>query len=217
MPDRRAHLGRLHVLTDFHFQQRHSHAEIARLALTGGADVIQFRQKTGGIRHVLHAARLAAEVCRAAGRLLLIDDHLDVALAVGAGGVHLGQTDFPVADARRVLGPEAVIGATATTLDEARRAAADGADYLGFGPVFSTSSKDNPASVKGLDGLAAVCAAVDLPVIAIAGLTPERVPLALEAGAHGIAAMTAITTASDPTAATRRFREALDAFLRAAP
>ena len=99
---------------------------------------------------------------------------------------------------------------------QARYAAREGADYLGFGPVFPTRSKDSPASVKGLDGLAAVCRAVEIPVIAIAGLTPERVPLVLEAGAHGVAVMTAITQAPDPAAATHRFRAAIDNFRGAA-
>ncbi len=208
-------LGRLHVLTDFTLQQRFAHAALARLALQGGADVIQFRQKTGGIRHKLHAARAAAEVCANAGAPLLIDDHLDLALATGAAGVHLGQTDFPVAEARRLLGPDAVIGATATTAEQARRAEAEGASYIGFGPVFTTRSKANPARTKGLRGLEAVCEAVALPVIAIAGITPERVRPVLEAGAHGVAVLSAIACADDPQAATARFRQAIDAVLNA--
>lgn len=206
-------IGRLHVLTDFHFQQRYSHADLARLAIAGGADTIQFRQKTGDIRHILHEARRAAGVCQTAGVPLLIDDHLDVALAVDAAGVHLGQTDFPIADARRVLGAAALLGATATTVDQALRAEDEGADYIGFGPVFTTRSKTNPASVKGLDGLYAVCQAVSMPVVAIAGITPERTRLVLDAGAHGVAVMTAITTAADPEAATRLFRTVINAFL----
>ncbi|MDX1545968.1 MAG: thiamine phosphate synthase [Rhodothermales bacterium] len=203
-------LGRLHVLTDFVFQQRYGHAELARRLIAGGADVVQFRQKHGGVRAVLHEARRTAAVCRDAGIPLLIDDFVDVALAVGAAGVHLGQDDFPVAEARRLLGADALIGATATTAAQAREAEAAGADYIGFGPVFETRSKANPAPVKGLAGLGAVCKAVRVPVIAIAGITPERVAPVLAAGAYGIAVMTAITTAPDPEAATRRFRRALD-------
>ncbi len=210
-------VGRLHVLTDFVFQQRFSHAELARLAIEGGADTIQFRQKAGGIRHVLHEARLTAAACAEAGCPLLIDDHLDVALALGAAGVHLGQTDFPIEEARRLLGPNAIIGGTATTVEAARRAEAEGADYVGFGPVFPTRSKANPASVKGLAGLEAACRAVSIPVIAIAGITPERVRPALQAGAHGIAVMTAITTADDPAAATARFRRALNVVIEKSP
>lgn len=207
-------VGRLHVLTDFHFQQRHSHAALARLAVAGGADTVQFRQKAGTVRDLLANLRPVVAVCREAGVPLVVDDHLDLALAVGADGVHLGQLDLPVADARAVLdrcgGPTRLVGATATTAEEAAAAEAAGADYVGFGPVFPTGSKANPASVKGLAGLARACAAVRIPVVAIAGITPERVRAVLEAGAHGVAVMTAVTTAPDPWAATARFREEIE-------
>lgn len=207
-------IGRLHVLTDFYWQQRYSHAELASLAIAGGADTIQFRQKLGNVRHKLHEARRVAAVCREAGVTLVVDDHLELALAVGADGVHLGQEDFPVAEARRLLGADWLIGATATTVAQAVEAWQAGADYIGFGPVFATTSKANPASVKGLEGLRAVCAAVPIPVIAIGGLTVERVESVLEAGAYGIAVLSGIVTASDPQAATARFREALALFFR---
>ncbi len=207
-------VGRLHVLTDFVFQQRRSHAEIAALAGAGGADAVQFRQKTGTMRDRYAEALRTAQACRSAGIPLIVDDHLDLALAVGAAGVHLGQLDLPVEAARRVLGDGAVLGATVTTVAQAREAEAAGASYLGFGPVFPTRSKRNPASVKGLAGLADVCAAVTIPVIAIAGITPERVAPVIEAGAHGVAVMTAVTTAADPQAAATAFRHALDEALR---
>ncbi|HET6568558.1 MAG TPA: thiamine phosphate synthase [Rhodothermales bacterium] len=200
------------MLTDFHFQQRYSHAELARQAIAGGADTIQFRQKTGEIRAVLHEAELAARVCRDAGVPLLVDDRVDLTLAIDAEGVHLGQLDLPVAIARKVLGPEAVIGATATTVRHALRAQDEGADYIGFGPVFETRSKANPASVKGLEGLAEVCAAVSIPVIAIAGITVERVRPVMEAGAYGFAVMSAVTTAPSPTEAAAAFRLELEQF-----
>lgn len=205
--------GRLHVLTDFLFQQRFAHAQIAALAAAGGADTVQFRQKTGTARDRYVEALRTADACRSAGVPLIVDDHLDLALAVGASGVHLGQLDLPIEAARRVLGDGAVIGATVTTVAQARDAEAAGASYLGFGPVFPTRSKRSPVSVKGLDGLAAVCSAVAVPVIAIAGITPERVAPVIEAGAHGVAVMTAVTTAADPQAAAADFRRALDAAL----
>ena len=206
-------VGRLHVLTDFVFQQRFSHADLAARAAAGGADTIQFRQKDGSVRDRYAGARRTAAACDAAGVDLLIDDHVDLALAVGAAGVHLGQLDLPLEAARRVLGDAAIVGATATTVQQARDAESAGASYIGFGPVFPTQSKRNPASVKGLAGLAAVCAAVSIPVIGIAGITPERVGDVIEAGAHGVAVMTAVTTADDPQAAAAAFRRALDASL----
>ncbi len=203
-------IGRLHVLTDFVFQQRFSHADLAAHAIAGGADTVQFRQKTGPIRARLYEAERTAAVCREANAPLLIDDDLTLAQAVDAAGVHLGQDDLPVAVARHILGPDAIIGATVTTVNQALDAEGAGASYLGFGPVFPTRSKRNPASVKGLDGLRAVCGAVQIPVIGIAGMTPERVPFVLDAGAHGIAVMTAITTADDPEAAAAVFRAAIE-------
>jgi thiamine-phosphate pyrophosphorylase len=203
-------IGRLHILTDFHFQQRFSHPELARMAIAGGADTIQFRQKDGNIRHVIHELRRTAEVCVAAGVPLLVDDRVDLALLDGVSGVHLGQTDFPVSLAREILGDEAIVGATATTADQARRAEDEGATYIGFGPVFTTKSKANPASVKGLHGLAETVESVSIPVIAIAGVTPERVVSIRRTGAYGVAVMTAITTAADPEAATRDFAAALN-------
>jgi len=206
-------VGRLHVLTDFHFQQRWPHAALAAAAAAGGADVVQFRHKTGSTHDQLAGLLPTVAACCAAGALCLVDDRLDLALAAGAGGVHLGALDLPIAAARRVadaVGRPFVIGATATTAEAARAAQADGADYIGFGPVFATSSKANPASVKGLGGLAQACAAVSIPVLAIAGITPDRVAPCLEAGAWGVAVMTAVSTAPDPEAATAAFRDEID-------
>ena len=204
-------IGRFHVLTDFHHQQRFTHPELARLAILGGADTIQFRHKSGGIRHVLAQSLETAEVCRELKTPLLVDDRLDVMLASGADGVHLGQTDFPIKYARSVLGPEAIIGGSATTLQEAMRCIEEGADYVGFGPVYATGSKRNPATVKGLEGLAVVCEVLRVPVIAIGGITANRVGGVIRAGAHGVAVMAAVTSADDPEAAARTIRESIDA------
>lgn len=204
-------IGRFHVLTDFLFQQRYAHAEIARMAIEGGADVIQFRQKTGGIRHVLREAARTAEICRQQSVPFLVNDRVDVALACDACGVHLGQTDLPIRTARQILGVDAIIGGTATTVGQALRVQDDGADYVGFGPVFDTTSKRNPASVTGISSLAAVCSSLEIPVIAIAGITASRVQTVIEAGAHGIAVMTAVSTAEHPAAAAFDIRRALDA------
>ncbi len=213
-------VGRLHVLTDFHFQQRLSHAALAAAAIVGGADTIQFRQKSGTTRDRLANLLPTVAACRAAGVPCLVDDHLDLALAAGADGVHLGALDLPPERARAIadaLRQPFVVGATATTAEDARAAEDAGADYVGFGPVFPTGSKANPASVKGLDGLARACVAVSIPVIAIAGITPERVRPCLEAGAWGIAVMTAISTAPDPSAATSAFRHEIDTWVRSTP
>lgn len=211
-------IGRLHVLTDFHFQQRLPHGTLAKAACEGGADVIQFRQKTGLLRHKLHNLREVVAVCRTHHATALVDDHLDLALATEADGVHLGQMDLPPSDARRVMkcvnGPTRLLGVTATTTEQALDAEAEGADYIGFGPVFSTGSKANPAAVKGLRGLAAAAAAVSIPVIAIGGITAARVGEVLGAGAYGVAVMSAVTRVSNPARATEAFRAAVE---RASP
>ena len=207
-------IGRLHVLTDYHLQQDHSHADLARLAIRGGADTIQFRQKHGGIQNKLVEARRVAAVCIDASTPLIVDDRIDIAQAVDANGVHLGQEDFPVDAARSVLGSERIIGATATKSHQVAEAYERGADYIGFGPVFPTTSKRNPKSVKGPEGLADACEAAPIPVIAIGGVTHDRVRAALEAGAHGVAVLSAIATANDPERATARFRASIDGVLR---
>lgn len=203
-------IGRLHVLTDFYLQQHFSHAELAELAIAGGADLIQFRQKRGGIRNKLIEAKKVQAVCADAGVPLIVNDHLDIAQSIGADGVHLGQDDLPIEDARRILGSEAIIGATATNVGQTVEAYEAGADYIGFGPVFTTQSKFNRSSVKGLSGLREASDAVPVPVIGIAGITSERIRPALEIGAHGVAVLSAIATAEDPEAATARIRSAID-------
>ena len=207
-------IGRLHVLTDFLFQQRFTHAELARLACRGGADTVQFRHKGGSPRHRWAGLVPTVGACRDAGVPCIVDDHLDLALAAGADGVHLGQTDLPLQAARaatdRMSDAELLVGATVSTVQEAAEAEAEGVDYLGFGPVFATRSKFNRTSVRGLVGLRAVADAVSVPVIAIAGLTPDRVGACLDAGAHGVAVMTAVTCAEDPERATAAFRDALE-------
>lgn len=204
-----ARVGRLHVLTDFRFQQRWSASELAEKAIAGGADTIQFRQKRGPIAHRLHEADLVASVCAREHVPLIVNDSIDIALAVGATGVHLGQRDFPADRARKIIGDGRLLGVTVTNKRQALRARDAGADYLGFGPVFDTRSKDNLAAVKGLDGLAGVCRAVDIPVIAIAGITPRRVSRVFAAGAYGIAVMTAVSLANDPEQAAADLADAV--------
>jgi thiamine-phosphate pyrophosphorylase len=179
------------------------------MAIAGGADTIQFRQKRGPIPHRLHEADLVAEVCRRLNVPLIVNDSIDIALAVEARGLHVGQLDFPAHRARTVMGDHRLLGVTVTKKAEALKAQADGADYIGFGPVFNTSSKDNLASVKGLDELAEVCEAVDIPVIAIAGITPARVAGVIKAGAYGVAVMTAVSLTDDPEQATAELAAAI--------
>jgi len=206
-------VGRLHVLTDTVRQSRFDHAELARLALAGGADAIQFREKRGSARALIEIARAIAELCRRPGASMIVNDRLDVALAADAGGVHLGADDYPPSLAREILGPDRVIGVSARTAAEAVVAMDAGADYIGAGPVYTTASKPDAAPPIGADGLRAIVRAVEIPVIAIGGITAERIAEVLATGAHGVAVIEAVVCDPDPTAAARRLREAIDALV----
>lgn len=205
--------GRLHVLTDVATQQRFGHLELARLAAAGGADVVQLRDKQlRSTRVLIEQAGAITEALAEHTCDLIVDDRVDVALACGAG-VHLGRDDLPVALARRILGLDVVIGGTANNLAEAVAVARSGVDYLGVGPIYGTRSKANPAPEMGLATLAAIVDAVDVPVVAIGSITPERIADVMGTGAHGIAVLSAVVADPDPAAATARCREALDAAL----
>ena len=209
-------LGRLHVITDTTLQARFSHVELARLAAAGGADAVQFREKgPWSTRTLVETAAAIRRVLEGIPVCLVVDDRVDVALAAGARAVHLGRDDLDVATARRVLGADALIGGTANSLPEARQVAATDVDYLGVGPVFGTRSKTNPAPPLGLDGFRAIVEAVPKPVIAIGSVTADRVGALLEAGAHGVAVISAIVCQADPAAAAREFRVAVDDWLGA--
>ncbi|MDW7709882.1 MAG: thiamine phosphate synthase [Deferrisomatales bacterium] len=203
-------VGRVHVLTDVELQTRFSHVELAVRALEGGAHVVQFRQKTGSTRVLIAVARQMGQVCRAAGATFIVNDRVDVALASQADGVHLGQSDAPIPFARRLLGPRAIIGGSASTVEQARRCIEEGADYVGFGPVYPTGSKADAAPVRGLELLREVAAALPAPVIAIGGIDAVRARAVLRAGAQGFAVISAVCCEEDPAEATRRLLLALE-------
>jgi len=181
-------------------------ARAAKL-LAAGPCCLQLRAKGAGARQFEAAARALLPLCRAAGVPFCVNDRLDVALAVGADVVHLGQDDLPLADAqavRAVAGrPDLAIGFSTHNAAQAIAAAGAGADYIGFGPVFGTRSKANPDPIVGLEALADVCRRVNVPVVAIGGITLDAVPAVARAGASAAAIIAAIDAAPDPTAAGR--------------
>lgn len=200
-------LGGLHVLTDAAGGPRALAAVTA--AVAAGAPVVQVRAK-GCTDRVLHDfARAVVEVCRPAGVTCLVNDRVDVALAVGADGTHLGEHDLPLAAARRVAGPGHLLGGTARDPERARLLVAEGADYLGVGPAFATTTKTGLPDPIGPAGVAAVATAVPVPVVAIGGVTAARVGELLAAGAAGVAVVGAVSAAADPGAATRELLRAL--------
>jgi thiamine-phosphate pyrophosphorylase len=203
-------IGRLHLLTDIVLQSRFSHEELARLGIVGGADTIQLREKGGSTRRMIEVAKRMVAVCRQADVPLIVNDRIDVALAADADGVHLGQSDFPIPLARELLGKDKLIGGSAATLEEARICLAEGADYIGFGPVYVTGSKADAGPVSGPEGLKRVVETIPLPIIAIGGITVENVPEVMRAGAYGMAVISAVCCQIDPEGATKALREALE-------
>ena len=207
-------IGCLHVLTDETVQSRFTHAELAEMAIAGGADTIQFREKNRSTKELVDIAETLRRVCRARNVPLIINDRVDIALAVDADGVHLGQRDLPVAVARKLLGPEKIIGGTAATLDEAIAVQNEGADYLGFGHIYSTTSKQKHGAPKGPEALAEICGALAIPVIAIGGIDQENFLPVFDAGAWGIAVIASVCAASDPTRAARELKNGIDSKFR---
>jgi thiamine-phosphate diphosphorylase len=184
---------------------------LARAIAAGGADAVQYREKrpTDTCARVETARRMRVALGDGATRLV-VNDRVDVAVAAGAAGVHLGPRDLGAFTARRILGEGALIGATANDLERALEAAGEPIDYLGVGPVFGTRSKSRPAPVLGIEGLRRIVRAVDLPVIAIGGITVDRVAEVLEAGARGVAVLSDAVGRADPAERVARFVEILD-------
>ena len=202
-------IGQLHILTDIVLQNRFSHTELAKLAIRGGADTIQFRQKSGSTREMIQLAKDVKQLCAERDVTFIVNDRVDVAIASEADGVHLGQDDFPIPLARELLGKGRTIGGSAATMEEARKCLSEGADYVGFGPVYPTTSKDDAGPVSGISILKGVVRTIPLPIIAIGGVSAENVAEVMEAGAHGIAVISAVCCQEDPEQATRALYRAL--------
>jgi len=184
--------------------------EIAVAVLAAGVRIVQVREKEGTARRALEIAMALRGVTRERRALLLVNDRLDLALAAEADGVHLGQDDLPVATARGLLGPDALIGLSITDPEQLDAPDVREADYLGVGAVFPTGSKSD-ARYTGLELLAAARAAVDLPIVAIGGITVENAAAAVRAGADVLAVISAIAAAPDPGSAARRLLEVVAA------
>jgi thiamine-phosphate pyrophosphorylase len=204
---------RVYVITDSRRAPGRSPREIALAAIRGGATAVQLRMKDEPARVITELARDLVPPCRARGVALLINDRLDVALASGADGVHVGQDDIPAADARALLGPHLLLGVSASSVDEAVAAERAGADYLGVGAIFATGTKADAGSPVGVERIREIRRAVRLPLVGIGGITVENAADVIRAGAQGVAVITAVTLAQDMVEATRRLREQVDAAL----
>jgi len=205
---------RTYLVTQQSLSEGRSTEEIVAAAIDGGIDAVQLREKGRSLDERYELGQRLRELTSEAGVDLIVNDRIDLAHAVGADGVHLGQSDLPVSTARELLGPEAIVGASVATISEARLAAISGADYLGVGAVYGTDSKPDAETAEaglGVDELAKIVDAVTIPVVAIGGVTPENAGGPIQAGATGVAVISAITAADDPETAARGLREAVTA------
>ena len=180
----------------------HEPVSLAQTILDAGARIMQLRLKDAPGRDFLAAARAIAKLCRIRGAILIVNDRVDIAMLADAHGVHLGQQDLPLEAARRIAGPDKIIGISTHSLEQARAAENGGADYIGFGPMYSGGLK-NIAAGMGLDNLRAIRAAVRIPIVAIGGITEARVLETLAAGADAVAIITDVLNAPDIGAKVR--------------
>lgn len=195
---------RLYLVTDEALAGGRPLAAVVGAAVDGGVTCVQLRAKTDSARRILEQARELLALLRPRGVPLIVNDRLDIALAAGADGVHVGQDDLPGAAVRRLAPPGFRIGVSVSTVAEACAAEADGADYLGVSPVFDTPTKRDTPRAAGLEGLRRIRAATRLPLVAIGGIHAGNAAAVRAAGADGLAVVSAIMSAPDPAAAARQ-------------
>lgn len=204
----------LYLVTDERLSRGRATAEIVRAAIRGGIDAVQLRGKDLPAREQLAIGRELRAITRDAGVLFIVNDRVDLALALAADGVHVGQDDLPAEIVRRLVGPEMIIGVSAATIPEALAARAAGADYLGVGAIYGTATKLDAGAATGSALLGTIAGAVDLPLVAIGGINATNVAAVIAAGAAGAAVVSAIIAADDPEAAARELQRRIAAALR---
>lgn len=192
-----------------HFTDTYSYFDSARMALEGGCRWIQLRMKDASPEEIEQEALRIQNLCKSYGATFMIDDHVELVKKVCADGVHLGKNDMPVAEARKILGKDFIIGGTANTFEDVKMHYEAGADYIGCGPFRFTTTKKNLSPVLGLEGYRSIVLqmkekGIDLPIVAIGGITFEDIPAIMETGVNGIALSGTILQATDPVAETRR-------------
>jgi len=193
----------LYLVTDRRLSRGRTTLEIVQAAVRGGVTCVQLREKNCSTREFVREALAVRDFLKASGVPLIINDRLDVAMAVGADGVHLGQTDMPLEMARAIVGDGMCIGISAESLENALAAERGGADYIGVSPIYDTPTKADTAPPLGLEGLRDIRAAVGIPLVAIGGLKRDNVAEVVRSGADGIAVVSAIVAAEDPEKASR--------------
>ena len=203
----------LYLVTDRSLSKGRSTAEIVAAAVAGGVSCIQLREKSCGTREFLNEALALQPLLKSRNIPLIINDRLDIALAIEADGVHLGQSDMPIGMARKIAGDSLIIGISAESVDDALRAEQEGADYIGISPVFSTPTKTDIAPPLGLEGVRQIRALVDIPLVGIGGINSDNAESVLAAGADGIAVVSAIVSAADPAGAAKKLKTLIDQVL----
>lgn len=206
---------RLYVLTDRGLSRGRDDLTVVADAIDGGATAVQLRWKTGPLTEAVRVGRALHRLCRERGVLFVVNDRVDLALALGADGIHVGVDDLPLRETRALVGNRMVVGYSPPTLSAALAAVEDGADYLGIGPVYATSTKGDAGVPVGVEQVARVTAEVGLPVVGIGGIGASGAGAVVEAGAAGVAVISAVVGANDVRAAAREIRVEVDRALRA--
>ena len=199
---------RLIVVADVEGAGGRDLVEIIRAALQGGAPAVQLRAKISSGREMTRLAEALKQHTRAAGALLFVNDRVDVALAAGADGAHIGDDDLPLTAARQIVPPGFLLGRSVDDIEGAIRAEAEGADYLGAGPVYPTGSKADAGAPVGTDQVSRIASAVEIPVVGIGGIDVTNAAAVIRAGAAGVAVIRAVLGATDPLAATQELLQA---------
>lgn len=206
---------RLYVLTDRGLSRGRDDLSVMSDAIDGGATAIQLRWKTGPLAEAVRVGRELRRLCHLRGVLFVVNDRVDLALALDADGVHVGVDDLPLRETRLLVGNRMIVGYSPPTLADARSAEEDGADYLGIGPVYGTSTKGDAGDPVGVEHVARAAGAVGLPVVGIGGITAAGAGPIVAAGAAGVAVVSAVVAADDVRGAARDIREVVDRALRA--
>lgn len=205
---------RLYVLTDRELGRGRDEAAIAQAALDGGATAIQLRWKRGPLGEAVRIGRQVRRICAERDTLFFVNDRVDLALVLEADGVHVGVDDLPVREARELVGGGMLVGYSPPTLQAALVAQREGADYLGVGPIYATATKSDAGAATGPEHLAGIAREIDLPIVGIGGITAENAGPVIEAGAAGVAVISAVVGAEDVQQAAAEIRRAVDAALQ---
>jgi len=200
----------LYLVTDASLSRGRSHLEIVAAAIRGGATLVQYREKNANTRRMIEEALELRALCRQHAIPFIVNDRVDVALAVDADGVHVGQEDMPAAMARQLIGPARILGVSAENSTQAHQAQAEGADYIGASPVFATPTKPDAPPPLGMQGLRELAQACRIPVVAIGGMNASNAAEALRNGAAGIAVVSAIVNAEDVELAAYKLKEIIE-------